>query len=253
MLDQILSLNIFGFFLIFARIGTAMMLMPGFSATYVSTWIRLGIALGLSFVVAPVLMPVMPVEPDAGAETFLLVLNEVVIGAFFGLVSRIAVAALQTAGTIISMVSSMANALVQDAVAEAQSSIVSSFLTTTGVLMVFVTDMHHLMISALIESYALFVPAIRPSIGDMALMLAQNATDSFALGMQLAGPSLLVGMVYYALLGVFGRLMPVLPVFFFAMPIQIIAQIALLMVILSSIMMVFMAHFQGVFINFLNP
>jgi len=253
MLEQFLNLNIFGFFLIFARVGTAIMMMPGFSATYVPTWIRLGFALSLSFVVSPILMPIMPVEPSSAAAQMLLVLNEVVVGAFMGMLARIAIGALQTAGTVIAFVSSMANSLSQDAVSEQQSSIISNFLTTTGVLLVFVTDMHHLMISALVESYAVFVPAIQPTIGDMAFMLATNITESFALGLQIASPFVLSGIVYYTVLGVFGRLMPALPVFFFAMPAQIAMQLALMIIVLSSIMMVFLRHFQDVHIGFLNP
>ncbi|MEQ8664716.1 MAG: flagellar biosynthetic protein FliR [Rhodospirillales bacterium] len=253
MLDQILSYNIFGFFLIFARIGTAMMLLPGFSAAYVSAWIRLAVAVSLTLVVSPVLMPAMPVPPATSAEQVLLVINEVVVGGFLGLLARIAVGALQTAGTVISMVSALANALIQDAVAEQQSSIVSSFLSTTGVVLVFVTDMHHLMIMAIVESYALFVPAIAPDLGDIALMLARNVTESFALGLQISAPFIIVGLVYYSLLGIFGRLMPVLPVFFFAMPAQITMQFGLMMIILSSMMMVFLRHFGDTFTPFLNP
>ena len=35
MLQQLLTLNLFGFFLVFARIGTTFVLLPGFSA-----WLR---------------------------------------------------------------------------------------------------------------------------------------------------------------------------------------------------------------------
>ena len=253
MLDQFLSLNIFGFFLIVSRIGTAIMLMPGFSATYVSRWVRLALALSLSLVVSPLLMPVMPVQPATAGEQFLLVLNEVVIGGFLGLLARIAVGALQTAGTVISFVSALANTLVQDAVAEQQSSILSNFLTTMGVVLVFVTNLHHLMITALVESYSLFVPAIPPTIGDMGLMLASNITESFAIGTQIAAPFILVGLIYYTILGIFGRLMPSLPVFFFAMPAQISMQFLLMMFVLSSMMMVFLQHFQDTYAAFLTP
>ena len=253
MLEQFLTFNIFGFFLIFARVGTTMMLLPGFSAAYVSTWIRLGIALSVTLVVSPLLMPAMPVPPASGASQVLLVVQEVVVGGFLGLLARIAVGALQTAGTVISMVSALANALVQDAVAEQQSSVLSNFLSTTGVVLVFVTDLHHLMIRAIVESYALFVPALAPDLGDMALMMARNVTASFGLGLQISTPFIICGLVYYSLLGIFGRLMPALPVFFFAMPAQITMQFGLLMVLLSSIMMVFLRHFQDTFIPFLNP
>lgn len=253
MLEQILSLNIFGFFLIFARVGTAVMLMPGFSASYVPPWVRLGFALTFSLVVAPILIPVMPVIPATSAAQVLLVVHEVTVGAFLGLLARIAVGALQTAGTVISFVSSLANSLVLDAVAEQQSSVLSNFLSTMGVVLIFVTNLHHLLISALVESYALFVPAVAPEIGDMAFMLASNLTESFALGLQLAAPFVVVGLAYYTVLGIFGRLMPALPVFFFAMPAQIAIQFMLLMSVLSALMMAFLRHFEDIYVPFLTP
>ena len=195
----------------------------------------------------------MPVPPAAASALVLLILGEFLVGAFMGGLARVAVGALQTAGTIISLLSSLANSLVQDAVSEQQSSIISSFLTTVGILLIFVTNLHHLTIEALIESYAVFVPATRIEIGDMALMLARHVTESFALGLQITAPTLVVGICYYVGLGVFGRLMPALPVFFFAMPAQIALQFGILMIVLSTMMMVFMRHYQDVYTPFLAP
>ena len=63
MLEELLSLNIFAFMIVFARLGTAVSFMPGFSATYVSARLRLGIALAISFAVMPVIAPNLPVMP----------------------------------------------------------------------------------------------------------------------------------------------------------------------------------------------
>jgi len=40
MLEELLTLNLFGFFLIFTRVGTALSLMPGFSAGFVPVRVR---------------------------------------------------------------------------------------------------------------------------------------------------------------------------------------------------------------------
>ncbi|MBT4889331.1 MAG: hypothetical protein HON65_07240 [Rhodospirillales bacterium] len=248
-----MSINIFGFFLIFSRIGTALMLMPGFSAVYVTVPIRLALALAVSFVVAPVIMPIMPIVPATVVDIILMVMAEVFVGVFIGTIARIALGALQVAGTLTAMLSSLANAMIQDPIAEQQSSVVSSFLTFIGVTLLFVTDMHHLMVIAVIESYSLFLPAASLSFGDFAMLVARNVADSFALGLQLASPFVVVGMAYYVGLGVLGRLMPALPLFFFMMPIQITIQFLVMSMSLSVIMMVFLKHFQESFLMFLVP
>ena len=47
---QLLNQEIFKFILVFLRIGSAIMLMPGFSASYVNMRQRLSIALAVSVV-----------------------------------------------------------------------------------------------------------------------------------------------------------------------------------------------------------
>ena len=127
MLEELLRLNLFAFFLIFARIGTAIMFLPGFSATYVAARFRLALALAISFVTFPVLAAQLPVPPSAFPDMAVMFVGEIIIGSFFGLILRVLISSLQTAGTIASLASSMANALVQDPIAEQQSSTISGF------------------------------------------------------------------------------------------------------------------------------
>ncbi len=253
MLEEILSLNLFGFFLIFARLGTAMALMPGFSSGFVPNRIRISIALALSFVLAPVLIPTLPVRPPTVAGMGILITGEILIGAFFGTFARIMVSALQTAGTIISYVSSMANALIQDPIAEQQSSTIAGFLLTTGVVLVFVVDLHHVMIMAIADSYTMFEPGRALPMEDITYVMARRVADSFALGLKLASPFVIVGLTYYIGLGLLGRLMPQLQVFFFGLPFQIGLQIWVLTVSVSGILVVFLRNFEEGYQDFILP
>ena len=179
-----------------------------------------------------------------------LIASEAYIGVFFGILGRIALGTLQIMGTYVAMFASLANAMIQDPIVESQSSVVASLLTTIGLLMIFVTDMHHVMFEALIETYALFKPGAALMVGDIAMMMARDVADSVALGLQLVSPFLVVALAYYAGLGILGRLMPALPLFFFAMPIQISLQILVLISTLSGLMILFLQHFQDTFIRF---
>ncbi|MHC8509177.1 MAG: flagellar biosynthetic protein FliR [Rhodospirillales bacterium] len=253
MLADFLAVNIYAFMLVFARISAAMMLMPGFAAAYVPMRIRLGGALAVSFAVAPWLAPILPAPPSGAVDLALVFVKEILTGAFLGTLAAVFVSALQTAGTLIALFSGLANALVQDPVSEQQSSTIASFLSVMGVTLVFVTDLHHLMLGAVIDSYMLFDPAQPMIWADTANVLARNVSDSFALGLRLAAPALLIAIVYYVGLGLLSRLMQALPVFFIGMPVQITVQLWILMITVAGVMTVFLGHFQDGYVRFLNP
>jgi len=253
MLSDLIQLNLFAFFVLFARVGTVFMLMPGIGSAYVSVRLRLTIALAVCLLITPLLASRVPAMPGSQIGLALLLLSEIIIGLFMGLVARITLGALQTTGTLIALFSSLANALIRDPIAEQQSSLIATFLTMLGMVLIIVTDMHHLMIRGVIESYSLFVPGQPLIIGDFSEMLARRFADSFKLGVQLASPFLLIAMVYYVGLGILGRLMPALPVFIVVMPLQILGQLSFLMIALSAMMMYFLSQFEEVIIVFLEP
>lgn len=251
MLREILTLDIFSFFVVFARVGTAIMLLPGIGAIYVSPRIRLSFALGVTFVAILMVGDRIPAPPASPAELALLIVGEVVIGAFLGTVARIMIAALQTAGTLVALFASLSNAFVQDPIAEQQSSTVSGFLATVGLTLIFVTGLDHVMLRAIVDSYSLFEPGRPVPYGDLNDAVARQVASSFALGLQLSAPFLILAMTYYIGLGLLGRLMPQLQVFFFGLPVQIAMQIWLMMVALSGMMLVFMTRFRDGFTGLL--
>lgn len=244
MLQDFITLNLFGLFLIFARVGAAFVTLPGFGAVYVNIRVRLLFALAISFVIAPTLTNVLPPLPTSALELTLLLSAEVLIGAFIGTVARIMVAALQVGGTLMSYFASMANALVQDPISQQQSSTIAGFLSTLGIVLIFVTDTHHLMIRGVTDSYTLFVPGQPLPVEDFAQLITLRVMESFTLGLQIASPLVVVAITYYIGLGILGRLMPGMPVFFVGLPIQMAAQIVVMMLTLSSVMMLFLSKFQ---------
>ena len=244
MLEELLRLNIFAFMMIFARVGTAVSFLPGFGSSYVSQRMRLSVALAISFAAMPMIAPNLPLPPSVVPDLAIIIAGEMIIGSFIGLLARLLIATLQTTGTMIALSSAMANALIQDPISEQQSSTISGFLLTLGLILIFVADLHHLMIRAVVESYQVFLPGNLLPAGDLVHMLARGVADSFTLGIQLASPAIVVGLTYYIGLGLLGRLMPQLPVFFFGLPVQISLQIWVLMVTVSGIMLVFTERFR---------
>ena len=251
MLQQLISLNVFAFFLIFVRVGAAAMSFPGYSAGWVMPRIRLLLALSIAFIMTPIMMDQLPPMPSSTPVLVFLIISEAIIGLLFGLIGRVFIGSLQVAGTLIALMSSLSNAMVQDPVAEQQSSVISGFLMTTGLVLVFVTDLHHLMIVALVDSYTLFKPGGVLPVGDIANFMGRKVSDSFALGLQMSSPFIITSMIYYIGLGLLGRLMPALQVFFFGIPIQISMQIWVLTITVTGILLVFIQHFREGFGTFM--
>lgn len=239
--------DLFTVFLVFVRVGMSMAALPGFSASHVPMRVRLVLALLITISVAPVLASQMPALPGAPIQLALLVLSEAVIGAFFGLLPRLVLAALHAAGTFASFFGSFASAFVQDPVTDQQSSTLAGFLSTTGVLLVFVADLHHLMLRAVVEGYSVFPAGAVPEAGALGQTLARALAASFALGLQLSAPFLIVSIVSQVGLGLLNRLMPQLPVFFLGLPLQVGLQLWVMMLAISGIMMLFLNHFADAF------
>ncbi len=244
MLEEFLELNAYVFILIFARMGTILMFIPGLGSTRIFARSRLFLALAISFILTPVIAGVLPPMPKSPFELGLIMMGEILAGAFLGLVIRAIFTATQTAGTVISFVSAMANTMVYDPIVEQQSAVVAGFMGTVATLLLFVTNLHHLLIEAMVESYTLFQPGIAPNMGDMVHMFARQIADTFKLGVQLASPFLIVSLAYYMGLGVLTRLSPQIPIFFVAMPLQIVISILVLALSFSGMMVVFLNHVQ---------
>jgi flagellar biosynthetic protein FliR len=253
MLEQITLAQTFGYLLVFARVGATLALLPGFSAAYVSMRIRLIFALALALVVRPVVGDALPALPDTVVGLALLLAAEISIGTFIAVIARIIVAALQMAGTFMAYFSSLANALVHDPVADQQSSTLAGFLGTLGLVLIFVTDLHHLMLRAIVASYVRFPPGMMLPTDGFAAAVTDAVAGSMIIGLQLAAPLLVAALVYNIGLGLLGRLMPQLPVFFFGLPLQISFQIWMIALTISGIMMIFLNRFGEVMMPFAAP
>ena len=250
MLNDILTTDAFALGLVFARMGSTVMLLPGFSEAYVSPRMRLMFALALALVVTPVVSVHLPPMPASMLSAALLVGGEVIIGIFMGGLVRMLMSALHVAGVIIGFQASLSNATFFDPSNAQQGALIAAFLNIVGVLMVFVTDLHHLMLIAIADSYTLVKPGAPLPFGDFSQTLVRLLSETFALGLQLASPFVVVGTVFYAGLGLLGRLMPQVQVFFIAMSLQITLAFVVIAMTLSVSMFWFLGRFEENLLRF---
>ena len=243
-LDTFLTGSVFAFLLTFTRIGTAVMIMPGVGDSFVSERIRLHMALGISFVLFPLVMTRIPYPLPPVFGLIALLAMELIIGLLIGTVARIFMTALDTAGMVVSMQSGLANAQVFNPALAAQGSVMGAFLSVTGVVVLFATNLHHLLITAVMESYDLFPLGIMPDTGSMAELVAETVAASFLIGIKLSTPFIVMTLLIYAGMGVLARLMPQIQVFMVALPLQILLSVMLATIVLSALFSYWIGAFE---------
>lgn len=231
---EFLSVSLFQFFLVFARVGGAIAYLPGFGEGYVVMRARLAFALLLTLAMFPLVRDTVPVLPSHPAQLGLLVLGEVTIGVFFGLICRVILMASLSAGMIIALQIGIANALTSDPNTAQQGAVTGNFLIATAVVLIFATGLDHLGLRALVGTYAVFPAGGMPNLGDMAEMFTRIVADSFVLAMQMTAPFLVYGLIVQVGMGLLARLMPTLQVFFVIMPLQLLVGFGLMAVTVSA-------------------
>jgi flagellar biosynthetic protein FliR len=115
-----------------------------------------------------------------------------------------------------------------------------------GLTLVFATDLHHLVIAALNDSYTLFRPGEVPLLGDVAAHTTRTVATAFRIGIQLSAPFIVFGLLFNVGLAVLTRLMPQMQVFFVGLPLSIILGFLILVLVVGAMMSVFLDSVEGV-------
>ncbi len=245
MLAELIETDLYPYIVVFARLGAALMTMPGFGESTVTPRLRLGLAVMLTVVLVPVVGPVLPVAPTAMAGLILLVITEILIGVAIGTFARLLTTGLHVGGTFIAYHTGLGSAQLFDPQAQQQGVITGAFMTTLGVTLIFVADLHHLMLAALADSYGVFAPGVGVPLGDAADTAARFVADGFRLGLRIAMPVVMFSLIVYSAMGLMGRLMPQMQVFFVALPVQLFVGFLVFAFTLAAGLSAFMSLFEA--------
>lgn len=245
-LSQILPADVLIYALVFARVGAMVMTLPALGEATVPPRVRLMLALALTILLVPV---VADTYPAGATQKPLMVVGlvglETLTGLAIGLLLRTIISAVNTAGNVIAMQSGLAFAQTFDPTQGAQSALVSTFISLLAIVLIFAADLHHVLIAGIEHSFVLFPPGKILPTGDLAKLAIETVSEAFTLGVQMASPFLVFGLILYGASGVVARLMPQVQIFFLAMPLNILAGFVLLSLTLSGMMLWFLDAFAS--------
>ncbi|NEX46388.1 flagellar biosynthetic protein FliR [Pseudotabrizicola algicola] len=196
--------------LLFLRIGAVMATLPAFGETVVPARIRLVLTLMFSAAVFPA------VQPDlAGIALGEAFAPEVAIGLVLGLMVRLFILSLMTAGAIAANATSLSQLF--PAGAEAQPAI-AKLLVMAGLALALTAGLPLRVIDYLLLGYDLLPAGIWPSAALLADWGVAQIARAFAVAFMIAMPFVIASLVYNVGLGVINRAMPQLMVMFVGAP-----------------------------------
>src|SRR5476649_2446492 len=156
------------FLLAFARVGTMVMLLPGVGEMNLPSRVRLTMALVLTAILLPAHQKAYAVVLKALGPVLAVLFQELIVGAVLGLTARLAISALQIAGPVVAQQLGLGFVTAVDPTQNQQGMLVGNFLSVLGITLIFATDLHHLVIAAMNDSYTIFQPGEMPLVGDAA-------------------------------------------------------------------------------------
>ncbi|PZP40615.1 MAG: hypothetical protein DI585_00670 [Pseudomonas fluorescens] len=211
---------VFPFFLLLARVGAAVMVFPAISDPSINIRARLLVVFGISFILFPLLSPTLPLLPPRTGDMLLLMFGELVIGVMLGLGARLMMAAMSFAGELIAFLAGFQSASLFDPQTATSTGAPTVFLTLCASVVMLGLGLHHQLINAIVESYGVFRPGVLPEVGDIALAYVEMMSIIMKLGLQLAAPVVVAGVLANALFGVLNKLVPQLQTFFVSVPVS---------------------------------
>lgn len=237
-------------FAAFCRVGACFMVLPGFGTARLPMQVRLFVAVAVSLSIVPILWDAIYPHVSEGGPGYVGIIGvELLIGTTIGLLARYYVLALQFAGSVISMMIGF-NALPGLGIIEAeQQTELSSLISLTGLLVLFMLDYHHMVIVSLADSYTA-IPLGLAFDSRLALVtLTDTLIAAFRLILQLSSPFILYGLTFNLAVGLVNKLAPQIPVFFISIPFLLAGGLLLLYFGSGDFFRLFGAGFEPIFLG----
>lgn len=233
------------FLLVMVRTSGIFIFSPFFSAQNIPNIMKIG----LSFSISLLITLTLPVAPDFSNEILvLLIVKELMVGIIIGFISYAFFSAFYVMGQIIDMKIGFGMANVIDPQNRIQVPLMGNFYYILSFLLLMSFNGHHLIISALVDSYKFLPIGGFKYTGDTMNLLVNSLSRAFEIGFKLSTPVVAIIFLTDVVLGIISKTIPQMNVFVVGMPLKVL--IGLLIIIIS--MPIFFTAINGIFDLIIN-
>jgi flagellar biosynthetic protein FliR len=227
LLRKLTTGELVGFILVLARVTPLFIVAPLFSSSLIPARVRGIIAVGISIGLTPIALhgQHIPSQPLPLAE---LVIEGLLVGFGFAFTLAILLAALETAGAMIDVVSGFSYGELINPISGQSGAVISRFYSLVGTLIFLVIGGDAWTLRGLGRTFEL-VPLTRgPRMSSLIGGAEQAFSGLFTSALEIAGPVLVALLITDVAFGVVSRVVPQLNVFAVGFPVKV--AVALLVV-----------------------
>ena len=226
------------FLLMLTRCSGIFMIAPFFGSLNIPVTIRAAAAFAFTLVLFPVVDGLGTVAAPPSVWAFAgSVLVELFIGWLIGFIAYVCFSAIHMAGKVMDMQVGFAVVNVMDPTSGQQIPLIGSLLYNLGIIVFLVTNGHHVIITALAESFRMVpLAAMQPNLS-LTMLLVDFTNGIFVTGMKIAMPVTFAILLVNVALGILARTMPQMNIFVVGIPLQLMVGVGVLSMLLPFYVM----------------
>ena len=239
------------FLLVLVRISGIIIMAPFLGSINIPQYVRVGTAIAISIVMFPSVdaaSGMLPVPPTVIGYAA-LVLKELFVGWLIGFVAYISFATIHMAGKVMDMQVGFSIVNVMDPTSGQQIPLIGSFLYNLSVIVFLATNGHHVLITALVNSFQRVPLQMLAADVSLAEIITRFTVGIFTTGMQIALPVSFAILLTNVGLGILARTMPQLNIFVVGVPLQIVIGLFMLSIVVPFYVLFLDVLFNEVYGN----
>jgi len=219
--------------LVFVRMSALLIMTPLFNNTSVPSIAKIGFIFFLTYII----MPVVVVRTDLVVLSFLdlgkYIVIEFINGLAFGFVVSLSLSFVYISGLLIDRNIGFAMVSVINPEYDSQMPITANVFFLFLSLLFFITNAHHRLIEAVIETYKV-VPLGRILVNNRLIYFyTEVMKDAFIVGIQIAAPFILTILIANVVLGLLSKAMPGMNVFLVGLPLKVFVGLVTLLIVMA--------------------
>jgi flagellar biosynthetic protein FliR len=210
--------------IISVRVGSTLLFAPIWGYPGLPQYLRLM----LVFSIAAGMSVVIPFNAQALVNPGLIFPAELLIGLLLTMGIRIAFAGLHMGGQLVSYHLGFSAVQAIDPQTQNRSTLMSSYLTMLGYVMLLATDQHHVMFKALADSYTAFPIGASISTNQWFATLIEASRQVFIIGWKIALPVFIATFLLELSVGFIARMQPQINTMVITAPLKILVGLVIL-------------------------
>ena len=238
------------FLLVLTRTSGIFFISPFLGSLNISYRVRACAAVVLAVLLFPVVVKLYVVKVPATTLLFTFtVVKELFVGWLIGLVGYITLSAVNMAGKVMDMQVGFAVVQMMDPTTQQQSGMIGTFLYNLTIIYFVITNGHHVIISALAESFRIIPLDSMVWNTSLPQLINDLTAGIFMNGMKIAMPVTFAILLTNVGMGILARTMPQMNIFVVGIPLQLTIGSSMLSMILPFYILFLDVVFNEMYAN----